>query len=179
MSVQLLEALKAGDLPLASSLAPPSLPQLPPFLITEANRGLWNYRLARAAEDPENIPWLTRVVVYQLEKDVEPQIPAQESSEQVIVGRIGFHNKPDERGVVEVGYAIDPEHRRKGHASAALKIIVDIARATESVKVLRATVAPENWISRRIVEGEGLKNVGTQIHERRGVEDVFELDVSA
>ena len=179
MGVPLLEALEAGDLSLASSIAPPLLPQLSPFLITEYNRGLWNYRLARAAEDPENIPWLSRVVVCQVEKDTGSQGPVQECSEPFIVGRIGFHNKPDENGMVEVGYAIDPEHRRKGHASAALRVMVDIARSTEGVEVLRATVDPENWISRRIVEGAGLRKVGTQMHEKRGVEDVFDLGVRA
>jgi len=109
---------------------------------------------------------------------VESQSPAQDSSKPVIVGRIGFHNKPDERGMVEVGYAIDPEQRRKGHASAAMKIMVDIARSIEGVEVFRASVAPENWISRRIVEGEGLKKVGRTVH-RDGVDDVFEIGVSS
>ncbi|KAN0089183.1 hypothetical protein V8E51_019443 [Hyaloscypha variabilis] len=179
MPLQLFEALEAGDLPLASSIAPPTLPPLTPFLIDEHHRNLWRMRLALVASDEENIPWLTRLVVYQTAEDPEPQNPAQKTPELVIVGRIGFHSKPDERGMVEVGYAIDPEHRRKGHASAVIRIMVDIARAIEGVTVLRASVAPDNWISRRIVEGEGLKKVGREVNGRRGIEDIFEVSVSS
>ncbi|KAE9365095.1 hypothetical protein N431DRAFT_430624 [Stipitochalara longipes BDJ] len=177
MPLQLFEALEAGDLPLASSVAPPSLPSLPLFLITEANRWLWRRRLALVASDQENIPWLSRLVVYEPEA-LEKQSPPHDRPELVIVGRIGFHEKPDERGMVEVGYAIDPEHRRKGHARAALKIMIQVAKSTQGVNVLRASVAPDNLISRRIVEGEGLKKVGQEMHGRRGVENIFEIDLS-
>lgn len=79
---------------------------------------------------------------------------------------------------MEVGYEIDPEHRRRGHAKAAMRIIVKVARAIQGVNVLKASVAPENSISRRVVEGEGLKKVGREVHERRGLEDIFEMGVS-
>jgi hypothetical protein len=41
--------------------------------------------------------------------------------------------------------------------------------------VLKACVVEENWISRKVVESEGLKFVGQQLHPRRGLENVFEL----
>jgi ribosomal-protein-alanine N-acetyltransferase len=176
--IPLFEALKAEDLGLASSIAPPSLPPLPSFLISEANRGIWGRRLALVAADPEQTPWISRVVIYKPELDQEEESSNLEKSKVAIVGRIGFHGKPDERGMVEVGYEIDPEQRGKGHVKAAMKIMVDVARGTQGVNVLKASVAPENWISRRVVEGEGLRKVGREVHERRGLEEIFEIDVS-
>jgi ribosomal-protein-alanine N-acetyltransferase len=162
-----LEALEAGDLELASSLAAPSLPPLIPFLISASNRGIWRRRIDSIAADPENTPWMSRLVVYQ-----DP-----ESGESLIVGRIGFHRKPDQRGMVEVGYEIDPEHMRKGHAKTAMRIVVELSRAIQGVNILKASIAPEKWIFRRIVEGEGLKKVGREVYERRGLEDIFEIDM--
>lgn len=96
----------------------------------------------------------------------------------IIVGRIGFASKPDERGRVEVGYEVDPMYRQRGHARAALKIMIEVARAIEGVDVLVACVVEENWISRKVVEGEGLKFVRQEVHPRRGLENRFELDLS-
>ena len=38
----------------------------------------------------------------------------------LVVGRAGFHGPPDAGGMVEVGYAVDPDFRRRGNAIAAL-----------------------------------------------------------
>jgi [ribosomal protein S5]-alanine N-acetyltransferase len=178
MPLPLFQALEAGDLALASSVAPSSLPPLPSFLTSEANRGIRGRRWALVAADPEQVPWVSRVVIYEPELDRDVQSPNLEKSKAVIVGRIGFHGKPDERGMVEVGYEIDPEQRGNGHVKAAMKIMVDVARGTRAVNVLKASVAPENWISRRVVESEGLRKVGKEVHERRGLEEIFEMDVS-
>ncbi|CZR66480.1 uncharacterized protein PAC_16381 [Phialocephala subalpina] len=172
-----LEALEAGNLPLASSLAEAvSLPPLPDFLISDANRGIWRRRLDLVNRDPEQFAWISRLVVYE---DVGVKKgPGDEEKGGVIVGRIGFHGKPDERGTVEVGYEISPEHRRKGHAKAAVGIMIEVARRAKGVNVLKASVEPDNLASRKVVEGAGLKKVGRKVHARRGLEDIFEMDVS-
>lgn len=175
MPLKVFEALEAGDLESAASRAPVSLPLLPPFLISGANRGIWRRRLNSVAADPEHAPWISRVVVYE---NAESQSFESGKQGAVIVGRIGFHGKPDEHGMVEVGYEIDPAQRRRGHASAAMRIIVDVARAIQGVKVLRAGVVEENWISRRVIQGVGMRKVGTERHERRGLEENFVMDVS-
>lgn len=179
MPLDLLKALEAGDLQLASAVAPASLPPLPPFLINDADRVTLAFRLALVAEDPAHLRWISKFIVYEPEKNMDAEISDTEKPKTVIVGRIGFHEKPDERGMVEVGYEIDEKERGKGHVKAAMKIMVDVARSVEGVKILRASVAPQNLISRRVVESEGLRKVGSEVHERRGLEDIFEMDVSA
>ncbi|KAF8856079.1 hypothetical protein BDZ45DRAFT_482517 [Acephala macrosclerotiorum] len=172
-----LEALEAGNLSLASSLAQAaSLPPLPDFLISGANRGIWRRRLDLVDGDPVQFGWVSRLIVYE---DVHSIEEGKEGGKVgVLVGRIGFHGKPDERGMVEVGYEISPEHRKKGHAKAAVGIMVEIARGVEGVKVFKASVAPANEPSRRVVKSVGMELVGREVHERRGLEDIFEMDVS-
>ncbi|KAH8665104.1 acyl-CoA N-acyltransferase [Tricladium varicosporioides] len=186
-------ALEIGDLDLANSHSSSSIPTLPAFLISDSNRAIWRRRLDQiTGHQGEQIPWLSRVIVYSPPASVEENamlyLDDQNrniSSDQhkmskpnsVIVGRIGFHGPPSSNGTVEVGYETSPEHRNQGHAKAAMQIFVDVARGMESVKILRACVAPENAASRRVVESAGLRIVGREIHDRRGVEDVYELNV--
>jgi RimJ/RimL family protein N-acetyltransferase len=175
----LFKALESGDLQLASSIATASLPPLPAFLISEANREIWSWKIALVAKDPGQLPWTSRLVIYEPETIIDAPNPNAEVPKPVIVGRIGFHGKLDERGMVEVGYETDPEQRGKGHVKAAMKIMVDVARGVDGVKVLKASVAPENLISRRVVESVGLKKVGREVHPRRGLEEIFEIDVTS
>jgi len=76
-----------------------------------------------------------------------------------------------------VGYTIDPLERRKGRARAALRIMIDIARKEPGVKLVRASISPENWVSRKLAEGEGFVEVGEQWDEEDGLEIVLELSV--
>jgi [ribosomal protein S5]-alanine N-acetyltransferase len=63
--------------------------------------------------------------------------------------------------------------------TAALRIMVDVARGMDGVDIIRASVNPDNAISRRTVERQGLKQVGQKVYEKRGVENIFEMDVKS
>ncbi|KAH6667885.1 hypothetical protein B0J14DRAFT_642201 [Halenospora varia] len=187
-------ALEAGDLDLANSRSSSTLPALPPFLMSYANRAHWRRRLDQlTGREKEEVPWLSRVVVYSppasvkgdeelnldpdLGRDSNTQPSCSEIPKPIIIGRIGFHGPPFPTDTLEVGYEVSPEHRRQGHAKAAMRIMVHLAREMEGIKVLRACVAPENEGSRRVVEGVAMVKVGRERHERRGWGDVYELDV--
>src|SRR5688572_5887395 len=88
-----LEALLAGSLHEASRLTGLALP--PGFL---EYGWLWQYRLDQARADESAAPWLVRTVY---------GLPAA-----AVVGHAGFHGPPDENGMVEIGYTIQPEFRR-------------------------------------------------------------------
>ena len=60
------------------------------------------------------------------------------------VGAAGFHGSPDADGMVEVGYSVDPDFRRRGYARAAMQVLLDRAVAHPDVRVLRATISPDN-----------------------------------
>jgi RimJ/RimL family protein N-acetyltransferase len=77
--------------------------------------------------------------------------------------------------MVEVGYSIDPQHRRQGYARAALRTLIERARQEPGVRTLRATVSPDNAPSRDLVLSEGLVEVGEQMDDEDGLEIIYEL----
>jgi RimJ/RimL family protein N-acetyltransferase len=154
LSPTALEALVRGDLGAASAAAGVALPAWFP-----EDEWLWTLRFGQVVGEPDQAPWLTRVVV--------------DADTGVAVGLAGFHGPPDERGMAEVGYEISPEHRRRGYARAALEALADFARA-HGATVLRASVAPDNAPSLALTRSAGFVQVGEQIDERDGLELVFE-----
>lgn len=77
--------------------------------------------------------------------------------------------------MVEIGYEIDPAHRRSGHGRAAVRIFLDVARNDARVKVVRASIGPDNMVSRKIIDEHRFQKVGEQIDEEDGLEEIFEL----
>jgi [ribosomal protein S5]-alanine N-acetyltransferase len=152
-----LEALLRGDLAAASAAVGVALPAWFP-----ENEFLWTLRLGQVVGEPEQGPWLTRVVV--------------DEASGVAVGLAGFHGPPDERGIVEVGYETSPEHRRQGYARAAVVGLIDLAREGGAT-VVRASVAPDNAPSLALIDGLGFVHIGEQVDEIDGLELVFEREV--
>jgi len=71
-----------------------------------------------------------------------------------IIGGIGFHGATDDRGRVEIGYAIVPSERRKGHATQALQQLVEHARELGALTLLAETEAG-NEPSQRVLTRVG------------------------
>ncbi len=129
-------------------------------------------RTAQLEREPADAIWVTRLLA------LESDAGGGGSGGQAVVGRAGFHGRPDdERGMVEVGYSIDPLHRRRGHARAALEIMLAVARADERVKVVRASVGPWNEASRALVASFGFAERGEQWDDEDGREIIYELDL--
>jgi [ribosomal protein S5]-alanine N-acetyltransferase len=148
-----LRALLRGDLDAAGRAAGVDLP--PSFL---DDGSLWGLRLGQLESDPASALWLIRAIV-------EPS--------GAVVGHAGFHGPPDPRGMVEVGYRITPEHRRRGHARAALGELLVFARA-QGAKIARASISPDNAASLALAGSFGFTQIGEQHDEIDGVELVFE-----
>jgi Acetyltransferases, including N-acetylases of ribosomal proteins len=88
------------------------------------------------------------------------------------IGSGGFKGKPDENGVVEIGYSIMEEHQRKGYASEAVKALTRWAFGFPNVNKIIAQTFPENSGSIKVLGRCGFKFVGD------GLEDnaiMFEL----
>jgi ribosomal-protein-alanine N-acetyltransferase len=149
-----LRALALGDLALAGRAAGVALPQA--YL---EDGPLWLLRLGQATTDPENAGWLVFAVVRQ---------PGD-----TVVGHAGFHGAPDEAGTVEVGYWIIEQHRRRGHARAALAQLLAYA-ADHGARTARASVGPHNAASLALVRSFGFAQVGDQWDAEDGLELVFE-----
>ena len=81
---------------------------------------------------------------------------------EVVVGRLGFHGPADNDGMLEIGYEVFPEHRRRGYAREAVLAMFRWAQRDPAVLRFRASVSPENLASRNMVTGLGFIEVGSQ-----------------
>ena len=91
------------------------------------------------------------------------------------VGRAGYHAPPDVSGTVEIGYAVDPAHRRRGYARAALEVLLARAAREPQVRRVRASIRPDNVASYRLASQYGFVKVGEQWDDEDGLEIVYEV----
>jgi RimJ/RimL family protein N-acetyltransferase len=148
-----MSALLRRELVTASAAAGLALPE--GFLDEE---WLWSLRVKQVTADPASAPWFVRAVV---------------AGPDTVVGHAGFHGPPDPDGMVEIGYATLPEHRRRGHARAAVGELLAYAREHGATTV-RASVSPTNEPSLALVRSVGFVQCGEQWDQEDGRELVFE-----
>ncbi|MCW2877370.1 MAG: hypothetical protein JWQ95_1470 [Sphaerisporangium sp.] len=153
-----MTALLDDDLARASAEAGVALTE---YSLTDKAKWVWRYRINQLASDPGSAGWLTEAVV------AEP--------EGVVVGYAGFHGPPDEAGMVEVGYSVDPAYRRQGYARTMLTELVHRSAAEAAVRTVRVTISPENAASLATISGFGFVEVGEQWDEEDGLELIFEV----
>jgi len=134
-----LETLAASLVPAAleARVEPDSMP--PSFV---ASRAL---ELAAAGYSP---PWATTFLIVNDE-------------DGRIVGGCGFKTAPA-HGRVEVGYGVAPIAQRKGAASEALHLLVQVAFEAGATEVL-AEVSPTNQPSTRVVQKAGFEKIGSRL----------------
>ncbi|MGI5166191.1 GNAT family N-acetyltransferase [Spirillospora sp. CA-253888] len=159
LSPAALTALLADDLAEASRIAGV---RLTGFFATADAKGVWKRRLDQIAADPEDARWIARAGV---------------TADGTVVGHAGFHTRPDGEGRVEVAYAVDPAHRRQGHARAMLRALLARAEDEPEVRVVRAAISPDNAGSLATIAGHGFEEIGEQWDEEDGRELLFELRV--
>jgi [ribosomal protein S5]-alanine N-acetyltransferase len=94
------------------------------------------------------------------------------TAERRMVGRIGFHGPP-QAGVAEIGYAVEPEERRRGYATEAIQAMMAWAFSTGDVVAIRAAASPHNSVSLRLLQTFGFEKSGSQWDDRDGHEDVY------
>ncbi|MFB7934040.1 GNAT family N-acetyltransferase [Streptomyces sp. NPDC056039] len=160
LSSTAMAALLKDDLAQAGAEAGVPLTE---YFVTDRAKWVWRYRLNQLASDPGCAGWLTQIVV------AEP--------EGAVVGYAGFHGPPDEAGMVELGYSVVPVHRRQGCARAILTALLRRAASEASVRIVRATISPDNTASLATISGFGFVEVGEQWDEEDGLELVFEVPV--
>lgn len=152
-----MRALVAGDLVTASAAAGVTAT---PYLVDHA--WLWEIRLPQVARDPTALDWIARAAV---------------RPDGAVVGLVGFHGPPDERGMVEVAYGVDPAFRRQGYARSLLRIALDWAASVPGVRVVRASISPDNEASLATLRPFGFAQVGDQWDDEDGLELLFERPV--
>jgi ribosomal-protein-alanine N-acetyltransferase len=77
-----------------------------------------------------------------------------------VVGDAGFLGPPGEDGIVEVGYSVLPDRRRRGYATEAVAALVGWAFARDEVREVIARCDPDNVGSIRVLEVTGFRRTG-------------------
>jgi ribosomal-protein-alanine N-acetyltransferase len=63
---------------------------------------------------------------------------------QEIVGGAGFQGDPDPNGIIEIGFATNENHRRKGYCFEAAHALLEWASKQEEVQSIIARCEPDN-----------------------------------
>lgn len=150
----LLHKLATGE---SVSLA---LQHVSPYLAGPDCAGLWRMRSKQIKERPGDTAWITRFIV-------APSVT-------VFVGLAGFHGAPDAAGMVELGYRVDPQFRRRGYARQSLETLLAVAQRHPDVSIVRATISPDNEASLALIKSYGFVENGEQWDEEDGRELIFE-----
>lgn len=156
LDLDTLVALIRGDLDAASELA--GVP-LTPYLLDEA--WLWRIRHEQILEDPEAADWIARAALV----------------DGNVVGHVGFHGPPNDAGMVEVAYSVDPLRRRQGYARRLLATALAWAASDPRVRTVRASISPTNVASLSTIRPFGFTHVGEQWDDEDGLEMVYERPV--
>jgi [ribosomal protein S5]-alanine N-acetyltransferase len=138
--------------------------KLQPDWPDDHDRSLLRRRLEQMRQDPGSQQWLLRAMV----------LPA---GGRTVIGHIGFHGPPSTVGRAELGYAVVPDHRRRGYASEAARAMMDWAQREQGVTNFFVAISPGNAASLAMAARLGFVRVGEQIDEDDGLEHVFELVV--
>jgi RimJ/RimL family protein N-acetyltransferase len=160
LSAEAIRALADGDLAAAQGLAPVPLS---PWLIAEHPRSVWQRRAVQVVETPADLAWVTGVLF-------DDEIGQA-------VGAGGFHAAPNQHGMVEAGYRVDPQFQRRGYARATLESLIARAQQDPAVRVFRLTIAPDNEPSLALARQFPFVEVGEQWDDEDGLETIYEMPV--
>jgi RimJ/RimL family protein N-acetyltransferase len=151
-------SLAQGDLAAAEAASPVPLSA---YLAGPQCQGLWRMRSEQCDRDPASAAWVTGIV--------------WDERQCLAVGAAGFHGPPDSDGMVEIGYRIDPVHRRHGYARAALEELLARAAREPGVHRVRVSIRPDNVPSSRLASQYGFRQIGEQWDDEDGLELIYEV----
>lgn len=154
LPLEVLEALLAADHARADGLVPFRVG--PGAFADDAH--VLGLRADQLRADPTELPWLYRAAVLRTTGEV--------------VARAGFHAPPDAEGTVEIGYRVEPEHRRQGLATEIVATLLTWAGGQGAVRCLGST-SPDNLASQAVLARLGFVRTGEQVDEVDGLERVF------
>jgi RimJ/RimL family protein N-acetyltransferase len=88
---------------------------------------------------------------------------------------LGSYKGPPADGVVEIAYAIVPEHQGRGYATAAARAMVEEAFKSSEVRLVRAHTLPDGAASQRVLAKSGFRHVGQVVDPEDGLVWRFEI----
>jgi ribosomal-protein-alanine N-acetyltransferase len=119
------------------------------------------YRAPKIAINPKLAGYLLRVVVLK--------------SEPIIIASAGFHDGPDQNGMIEIGFGVDKTYQGRGYGQEILHGMWSWVVENPEVQTLRYTVSPKNLVSLKIIKKLDFDLVGEQIDDEDGLELIYEM----
>ena len=87
------------------------------------------------------------------------------SGERIAIGNGGFKGKPNNEGIVEVGYSVLEEYQRNGYATEAVRALVQWGFSHTEVTQIIAHTFPDLKLSIRVLEKSGFTYAGKGVEE--------------
>jgi len=117
--------------------------------------------LARLRASPKPSPWTHGFAIV-------------ERATGTVVGSCGFKGPPDADGVVEIAYALAPEHRGRGYAREAACALTDYALGAGGARCVRAHTRTDNAASVRVLVACGFTFLGEVVDPEDGLVQQWE-----
>lgn len=125
---------------------------IPDSYPVEADAVPWFCQLLK--DDPSLVGWLHFMIIH--------------VADHTLIGDGGFKGKPDQTGLVEIGYSIVPEYRRRGYATQVAQSLIDYAFAHPEVSATAARTGVKNIGSMKVLKRSGMKVVGEMEDHEEG-----------
>lgn len=127
-------------------------------------------RLQLIDQDADQHAWMYRAIINQ--------------ANNTMVGYISFHHQPPDPDLsgyfdpalghaVELGYAIEPDQRRNGFATEAVKAMMSWAYSHKKIRSFILTIGHRNVASLAMAEHLGFRKIGTRMDDVDGLEYVY------
>ena len=91
-----------------------------------------------------------------------------ERESKAIVGGCAYKGPPDENGIVEIAYGVEPAFRKRGYAREAAAALVTYA-TDAGVRLVCAHTRPDNEASARVLESCGFECLGEVMDPEDGL----------
>lgn len=113
-----------------------------PNRLTSYGNDLFRYSFDKIQQDPAEADWWTYLPIYK--------------PDNLLIGTCGYKGKPDEHGMVEIGYEIIKSHRRRGFGTEVAKALIANAFADDRVEIVQAHTLAKVNPSAKILRACGL-----------------------
>ena len=144
-TVELTRAALVGSAALGQQLSATVPASWPPEFL---DRAAFEYTIARLVEGAEQAGWWLHFAIL------------RENEQRVLIGSAGYKGPPSSDGVVEAGYGIVSEYRRRGLATEVLLGLVAHAFESSAVRKVAGETLPELIASVGVMEKAGFSFVG-------------------
>ncbi|UHG89434.1 GNAT family N-acetyltransferase [Spirosoma oryzicola] len=113
-----------------------------PEILSEFGMDGFEYTYTKLAADQSEGPWWLYLFIHR--------------ADQALIGVGGYKGKPDEAGMVEIGYEIYPHYRGQGLATETAQGLIDWAFDQPAVTIVQAHTLAEMSPSVRVLEKCGM-----------------------